>query len=85
MFWIKLAQSKDEQLSQSFLGLSDKSIANAVNGDYVLWVCRVGFELVPQTRNVSVDGPCVERSVFAPNVVEELFTGDSFARVSNQE
>ena len=56
-----------------------------MNCNYVLRVCGVGFELVSQTRNVRVDRARVERSVLAPNVMEQLFTRDSFASMGNQE
>ena len=56
-----------------------------MNCNYVLRVCGVGFELVSQTRNMRVDRACVERSVFAPNVMEQLFARDSLAGMGNQE
>jgi hypothetical protein len=56
-----------------------------VNGNYVLRVRRVGFELVSQTRNMRIDRASVERSVFAPNVMEQLFARNSLAGMGNQE
>ena len=56
-----------------------------MNGNYVLRVCGICFELVSQTRNVRIDRACVEGSVFPPNVMKQLFTRDSFACMGNQE
>ena len=55
--WLYLAYQPE---NSPYLRSSDQSIADAMNGNYVLRICGICFKLVSQTRNVRIDRACVE-------------------------
>ena len=56
-----------------------------MNRDDVLRVRRFGFDLLPQARDVSVNRARVERGVFAPDVMQQLFARDGLATMCDEQ
>src|SRR5690242_18031821 len=56
--------------------LDSKLIARALDGQQQPWVARVGFKLLPQPRDMDVNGAAEGLAAQAPDFLEQLFAGD---------
>ena len=59
----------------------DEFVADAVDREDMLWICRVGFDLLAQLQNEVVHRARAEGLIIAPHVGKEFFTSDSLVAV----
>ena len=64
--------SRRPQVDRSDRNLAGELVAQAVHGEDVLRHAGIGFELLPQPRDVHVDGAGRRRGVVAPHLVQQL-------------
>src|SRR5438093_403617 len=63
---------------------ADELVAGAVHGEDVLRFVGRGLDLLPQLRDEVVDRPRRRRLLVAPDLVQDLLTGDDLTRVRDE-
>lgn len=64
--------------------LLDEAIAESMDRDNVLWCGWVGFDLLPQPRDVVINCARNRSAVITPNFVKQLIAGHDFTSMPDQ-
>ncbi len=70
---------------ESTVSLIDKPVTFAVDRQNVFRLCRVFFELVPESEDVVVHGPGGWIHLVAPDLIQQLFASHDFSLMENQK
>ena len=57
-------------------GSDDELVSQPKDGDDVTWLARMPLQLLPQDRDVNIDGPGGRHRIVAPHFVQELVARD---------